>query len=106
MKMKKMSDNALTIFEDLSREEQKALRKSFCKQPKGGKTLIIVAIIIAVALVAVTALSIASKYMTDFVTPSISVFFVLILIASRERRFSKWLESEKDITRRRARLRS
>ena len=96
-----MSDSAFIVFEDLSKAERTALRKLFCKQNQGGKVLIIAAVVIAAALIAVTVLAIVSKYMVDFASPSISVSWVLILIALRERRFRKWLEGEKHIMRRR-----
>jgi len=96
-----MPDNTLIIFKNLPREEQKALRKQFGKQPNGGKAHIIVAIVIAAMLVAVTALAIISNYMVEFNSASIAIFLVLLLIALRERRFSKWLEKEKGIPRRR-----
>ena len=96
-----MYDNAHLFFEDLSKEEQTALRKSFGNHPKGGKALIIVAIVIAAVLVAVTILAIASKYMVDFITPSVAIFFALTLIVLRERRFHKWLKGEKGIIHRR-----
>jgi len=95
-----MPDNTPIIFEDLPREEQTALRKSFAKETREGKALSIASIIMAVAAVTVVTILLITKHNgTGYITLS---FFLLILSASRETGFSQWLEDEKGILRRQA----
>jgi len=94
-----MNENTPVIFEGLPKEEQLALRKSFAKDTKEGKALIIAAIIMAVAAVTSATVTLVTKhYETAYTTP-FPTFFIFILIGVREGKFSQWLESEKGIIR-------
>ena len=101
-----MPDNNPVIFEDLPKEAQTTLRKSFAKETKNtkeGKSLIIGEIIMVVLIVIVAAYIIVMGYYDSIIYMApFPIFFSVIVIAAREGMFIKWLEREKGIVRRRA----
>ncbi|MCL2163008.1 MAG: hypothetical protein FWH55_01160 [Oscillospiraceae bacterium] len=89
-------DSKPSVFKELPKEQQKALRQEFSKISKAGRDLIIATVIMAAAMII---LAIISIYTEDWVISG-GVFpacMIPIFAASREDRFAKWLKAEKNI---------
>ena len=84
------------VFKELTKAQQRALRKEFTSQTKSGRRLIIVFIIVAIIAVAI----IINGIFTDhriFLSGVFPVCYFPVFIALNEDAFVKWLKSEKNM---------
>ena len=91
-----MSDNKPTIFKELPKEQQKALRKEFAKSTKADRNLIIVSIVIGVVIIACSVIALLSDHRI-FSGTIFPIWIFPVMIAINEDKFTKWLKAEKDI---------
>ena len=97
-----MTDNNPIIYENLPKEEQKALRKSFDKKGGSTKVVIIATIIMAASFAVGVFIGLLSDSNRGFFFATPFPVLLVVIFSQNEEKFNKWLEGEKGIMRKAA----